>query len=125
VFLELFPDPEKARRRAKADGKGRTAQDPYAGVVAHFDDHAVELPQDAPDAMYTRMVQEVPGLEDLVRSRHAYLDAAELPVWMEFVLHGLAELSRVGRADLDGVTRFSDLMGSVFSGEEDGEAGDR
>ncbi len=125
VFLELFPDPEKAHRRAKADGKGRTAPDPYAGVVAHFDDHAVELPQDAPDAVYTRMVQEVPGLEDLVRSRHAYLDAVERPVWMEFVLHGLAELSRVGRTDLDGVTRFSDLMGSVFSGEEDNGEGDR
>lgn len=125
VFLGLFPDPEKARRRARADGKGRAVPDPYAPVIAHFDEGALELAQDAPDEAFATLLDGVPGLRDLVRARHGYLEPHEVPVWMELVLHGLAETSRLGRSDLEGVTRFSDVVGTVFSGEDDGtEAGE-
>ncbi len=37
-------------------------------------------------------------------------------LWAEFVLHGLSEHSRLGRRQLFDSTRFSDMVGSVFSG---------
>ena len=46
------------------------------------------------------------------------------PLWMELVLHGLAEKSRIGRSTLAESTRFSDMMGSVFSGSADEEEDD-
>ena len=122
VFLGLFPDPEKAKKQARPDAKGRSAPDPYAAIIAHFDDHALDLLNDASDATYRSSLEAVPGLREITRSKHAYLDATEIPVWMEFVLHGLAEKSRIGRSTLADSTRFSDMMGSVFSAEVDDDA---
>ena len=122
VFLGLFPDPEKARKQSRPDAKGRSVPDPYADIIAYFDDQALDLLNDASDALYRSSLEAVPGLYELTRSKHSYLDASEIPVWMEFVLHGLAEKSRIGRSTLADTTRFSDMMGSVFSGDDDDDA---
>ncbi len=124
IFLGLFPDPEKAKKQSRPDAKGHSAPDPYAGIIAHFDDHEIDLLNDASDKLYRSSLDEVPGLRELVKSKHAYLDATEVPLWMEFVLHGLAEKSRIGRSTLAGSTRFSDMLGSVFSGSADEEEDD-
>ena len=120
VFLGLFPDPEQAKRKAKPDAKGRSVPDPYAPIIAHFDEHALDLLLTAPDNAHQRALRAVDGLQVLVTGRHAYLEAHEVPLWMEFVLHGLAETSRLGRAGLAEGARFSDLMGAMLSAE-DGE----
>ncbi len=125
VFLGLFPDPEKAKKQARPDAKGRSVPDPYAAIIAYFDEQSLDLLADSADALYRSTLEDVPGLRDLVVAKHAYLDDAEITVWMEFVLHGLSEMSRIGRSTLVDVTRFSDMMGSVFSAssEEDEEEG--
>ena len=117
-------NPEKAKKQSRPDAKGHSAPDPYAGIIAHFDDHEIDLLNDASDKLYRSSLDEVPGLRELVKSKHAYLDATEVPLWMEFVLHGLAEKSRIGRSTLAGSTRFSDMLGSVFSGSADEEEDD-
>ncbi len=122
VFLGLFPDPEKAKKQSRPDAKGRSVPDPYTGIIAYFDEHAVDLVNDSSDRLYRASLEAVPGLRELTTSKHAYLDATEIPVWMEFVLHSLAEKSRIGRSTLADSTRFSDMMGSVFSGEADDDA---
>lgn len=119
VFLGLFPDPEKAKKQARADQKGRSAPDPYAAIISWFDEEGLDLLTDSSDGLYRASLEQVPGLRELVVAKHAYLDPVEIPVWMEFVLHGLAEKSRIGRATLADATRFSDMLGSVFSGEAD------
>ena len=124
VFLGLFPDPEKAKKQSKPDAKGRSVPDPYAAIIAHFDEHGIDLLHDASDKLYRATLDEVPGLRELVKAKHAYLDATEVPLWMELVLHGLAEKSRIGRSTLAESTRFSDMMGSVFSGSADEEEDD-
>jgi len=125
VFLGLFPDPEKAKKRARSDAKGRAVPDPYAPVIAYFEDRSLDLLADAPDAAHHTALDRVPGLRELVTALHPEADGEELPAWMELVLHGLAETSRIGRSSLAGRTRFSDMMGSVFSasGDEEGEEG--
>ncbi|MBL7985444.1 MAG: magnesium chelatase, partial [Flavobacteriales bacterium] len=121
VFLGLFPDPEKARKQAKADARGRTVPDPYAAIIGHFDTEEVDLLNVASDALYRSSLNAVPGLHELVTSRHKYLDAHEVDLWMEFVLHGLAEMSRIGRTSLEDAQRFTDVMGTVFSASDDEE----
>ena len=59
------------------------------------------------------------GLTEAFRS--TYLDPAEVTLWMEFMLYGLAEKSRIGRSTLAGATRFTDMLGTVFSESDDDE----
>ncbi|MBK7553386.1 MAG: sigma 54-interacting transcriptional regulator [Flavobacteriales bacterium] len=117
VFKELFPDAVKKRKAANV-------VDPFAVITAHFDEHEVDLLNEASDNLYRETLDTVPGLLDLVIAKHKYLTADEVPLWAEFVLHGLSEHSRLGRRQLFDSTRFSDMVGSVFSGEDrDGEQG--
>ncbi|MBK7084115.1 MAG: sigma 54-interacting transcriptional regulator [Flavobacteriales bacterium] len=126
VFSELFPDPAKARKRSgpeKSPQKQRP--DPYAGIIAHFDGSQADLMSDAPNDAYGEVLGNVPGLHDLVRNQHAYLEEWEVAVWSEFVLHGLAEHSRVGRSMLVGKVSFSDLFDSVLSRSDEDDGDDR
>lgn len=122
VFLGLFPDPERTKKQAKPDAKGRSTPDPYTDIIEHVDNTGVELLNDAADNAYRSALNGVPGLQELVMAKHEYLDAEEVALWMEFVLHGLAEKSRIGRSTLADVTRFADVMGSIFSSDEDDES---
>jgi magnesium chelatase subunit I len=109
TFAELFSDPAKSRK-AQA-GKG----DPYAGIITHIDQEGVELPDALSEKEFKARLAAVPGLMELVRQKHPEVDAAEHAVWAEFVLHGLAEHSRIGRTALSGSTRFADLFSSMLS----------
>jgi len=112
VFNELFPDPVKARKQ-------KAKPDPYTGIVAFFDGGSCDLMAAATDAANARDLKAVPGLLELVKARHAYLDAEEQLHWAEFVLHGLAEHSRIGRSVLQEKVSFSDLFQAMLSGGAD------
>jgi magnesium chelatase subunit I len=107
TFSGLFPDPVKARKR-------KDRPDPYAAIVAHFDEATCELTTDLSDKEHARALKAVPGLLDLVTDHHAYLDEEEKFLWAEFVLHGLAEHSRIGRNTLSGKVSFSDLFNTML-----------
>ena len=112
TFSELFPDPARKRKEGMVD--------PYADILAHFESHEADLLLDQPDRAHADLLKAVPGLSELVKARHAYLDEEELLLWSEFVLHGLAEHSRLGRSLLDRGMRFGDLFSAMFQpGEED------
>jgi magnesium chelatase subunit I len=116
VFAELFPAISKSRKRS-------AAPDPFAPVVAHFEERAMDLPAEASDTAHARALRSIDGLLDLVRTSHDYLDEEEQVLWAEFVLHGLAEHSRIGRVLVNGSPRFEDLMSRIVGGS-DGEAGE-
>ncbi|MEO8068780.1 MAG: magnesium chelatase [Flavobacteriales bacterium] len=114
VFKELFPEAVKKRKQPNAP-------DPFADIVSHFDESEVDLLNEAGDKLHRETLSAVPGLIELVQAKHKYLTADEVPLWAEFVLHGLSEHSRLGRRQLFDSTRFSDMVGSVFSGGGEGE----
>ncbi|HOZ41126.1 MAG: sigma 54-interacting transcriptional regulator [Flavobacteriales bacterium] len=117
VFAELFPDPVKTRKKPKNEASGaRPVSDPYAAIVAYFDEHSCDLELDLTDTAYTKRLSAVPTLLSVVKDHHAYLDDEERRLWCEFVLHGLAEHSRIGREQLQGSVRFGDLFNSMLSG---------
>jgi len=60
----------------------------------------------------------VPGLAALV---HRYADPAaeDLDVWMEFVLHGLAEHNLIGKEVVGQEVSFSDLMSGLFAADDE------
>lgn len=117
VFAGSFPDP--ARTRRAKDGR-----DPYAQVVAWFDGNDLDLPADLTDKELGKALERVPGAFALIDTHHAYLRPEERTLWVEFLLHGLAEHSRLGRSWLADGARFGDLFQSMLSGGGEGEAGD-
>lgn len=116
VFAELFPDAAKGRKR-----KAENSKDPYAPIVDHFTEAHCDLLSERDDRTHATALRSVPGLMQLVAERHPYLDKEEQVLWAEFVLHGLAEHSRIGRSRLVGAVRFGDLMRSVFGGVLDSD----
>ncbi len=115
VFTGLFPGAVKPERRAAGEKRARTGSDPFATVVAHFEEQALDMPFDAPMRVYCNALDGVDGLAEAVQRAHPYLDHEERYLWMEFALHGLAEISRLGRQGLVDGARFSDLMGAMLS----------
>jgi magnesium chelatase subunit I len=124
VFAELFPDPAKARKRKRPSDA--PPSDPYARIVSFFEGDPLDLLSNATDPVYRKVLSGVPSLVDLVLEHHPYLKEEELYLWAEFVLHGLAEHSRIGRSVLVGSTRFQDLFNTMMpSGAEDAGEDDR
>ena len=109
-FPEVFPDPELIRRRK--------LEDVYAPVVAHVAAHGVEvLASDSNDGYRSRL-EEVSGLGALV-DRYVGPEQQDRAVWMEFVLHGLAEHNLVGKEVVGQEVSFSDLMSGLFASGDD------
>ncbi len=115
IYAGLFPDPTKARKK-KEGSPQRT--DPYEAIVSHFESNEVDLLFEATDKDYAKALGKVKGLGELVEQHQAQLPPEEKVVWREFVLHGLAEHSRIGRSLVAGTTRFGDLFSSMLSGGE-------
>jgi magnesium chelatase subunit I len=117
VFKELFPDAVKAKRAAK--DAGAKQPDALALAVAWFDANQLDLMDDASDTAYAQELRRVPGLRERIGAQHGYLGSAEFPLWMEFVLHGLAEHSRIGRSAMVNGQRFGDVLGALMGGSDD------
>lgn len=114
TFGDLFPDPARPRKKS---AEGQNA-DVYRSVVKYFEENHADLPWDATNAQYGKALDAVSGLRQLIRDQHREVVEAEQLVWAEFVLHALAEHSRIGRTVHADRAGFGDLMQSMFSGEE-------
>lgn len=122
VFAELFPLAVRKQRKAKGEGGHvRQPADPVSGIVEHFEGTSCDLPLELTSSGYAQALHAVPGLLGLVRAQHDYLDEEEQLLWAEFVLHGLAEHSRIGRTQLVNAARFGDLMSAMLGGGLDEE----
>ncbi|HQV51819.1 MAG: sigma 54-interacting transcriptional regulator [Flavobacteriales bacterium] len=125
VFKELFPDPDKSRKLGRsATAPNATKRDIYSDIIAWFDENRIDIALTARNQVYQAGLRNVPGLDRLVQERHPYLEADEVPLWMEFVLHGLAEFSRIGRSSMVRSVKFGDVLGSVLGGGVDEEEED-
>lgn len=117
TFLRHFPDPSTKRR-------GR-ASDPYATVVAWFNEHELDLPTGARTAELVAALAQVPGLFDLLALNEKEVPEEDRSTWAEFLLHGLAEHSRIGRSGPDGNVRFGDVLSAMLPGMDDDGDDDR
>jgi magnesium chelatase subunit I len=118
-FNNYFPDPEKYRKQ-----KGKS---PYASIVSWFNEgNAIDLISDMPDDAYQKSLDAVPSLRKLVvdsltNSSSAPTDE-QVYLMMEYLLHGLAEFSLIGRNLLGTGLRFKDLISGIFTPPAAGES---
>jgi magnesium chelatase subunit I len=127
TFRRHFPDPLKKRPRVSAQGQGgrREAEDPeYGKIVRWFESgNTVELSDEMTIAEYAGALNAVPGLRETATKYAGKVEQKyELPSLMEFVLDGLHQNSKIAKDEVNRVTWYKDLVGSIFAGrgmEED------
>ena len=117
VFKRYFPDP--LQKRAKHQGESRQQEDSeYAKIVSWFEaGNKIEIADDMPIEQYLSELDKVKGLRDITK-KHLKLSETnkyELASAMEFVLDGLHQSSRIAKDEVDRITAYKDLVGSIFT----------
>lgn len=108
IFVNYFPGVEKLKRDS--------TKNPYYPIISWFgDDKNLDLLNDLSNSGYDQVLNTVPGLKKLVQRFHPGLDESAKLLYMEFVLHGLAEFSFLSKQPLESGLQFKDLFTSMFA----------
>ncbi|MEL6132921.1 MAG: sigma 54-interacting transcriptional regulator [Bacteroidota bacterium] len=108
VFVDTFPNPEKLKRNAP--------ENPYRDITKWFGrGHTLDLLNDLSASAYRTALEEVPGLSALVKDYYPKVNEEKHYLLMEFILHGLAEYSLLGKASLESGTQFKDLLSGMLN----------
>jgi magnesium chelatase subunit I len=107
-FLQHFPDPAKFK---KQNGN------PYLKIMNWFEaGNQMDIFSDLTNNEYRARLLAIDGLDELVEKYTERVSQDEKLFLMEFVLHGMAECSLIGRQDIEKGVHFRDLMSTMFSG---------
>lgn len=110
VFLQFFPNPTKLKK-----GQER---DPYGVLKAWFAaGNTVDMLHDLADAKFTEELEQVAGLKKLVQAMG--IAETETQVFMELVLHGLAEFEVLNKDFIHNKLIFRDFLTGSGLGEDD------
>jgi magnesium chelatase subunit I len=97
------------------DQKPKDSEDPFTKVVTWFENgKSIQIDFDTSDAKYARELNRVHGLGEIVDQYISDSGKMDKYVWMEFVLYGLAEHSKLSRRYYEDKTSFSDLLGGYL-----------
>ncbi|MFN8287584.1 MAG: magnesium chelatase [Chitinophagales bacterium] len=111
LFVGIFPDPGKLKKKKQ--------NNPYQKVLDWFaEGNVVDFMLADDEKTYRKILDTIPGLEDLVNEHSPNLSKNEKYVMKEFLLHGLAEHSQLSKARLEKGVQFKDLFGSMFSSKD-------
>lgn len=121
-FETLFPNPEKGKKIKKGQEKEKK-NNTYKEIIDWFNNgNFVDFLQNMSNVEYESTLKSVPGLEAVVTTLHPSLSKEERLLYMEFLLHGLAEYSQISKHKLDSGVQFKDLLGSLMNfGNEGGD----
>ena len=107
LFIQFFPDPEKMKKKKEGN--------PYLSLTHWFGQgNTVDLLNDIPEREYITALNNVPGLQKLIKTYHPKAEAHEQLFLMEFALHGLAEFSMLSKNRLEKGLQFKDLLSGMF-----------
>lgn len=121
TFKKYFPDPLRKRpQRPQHEGHMRQPIEDgeYGRIVQWFEaGNKVEIADDMTISEYFRELDKVKGLRELTKKHMSDIEEKyELPSVMEFVLDGLHQNSKIAKDEVDHVTSYKDMVGSIFSG---------
>jgi len=137
VFKKYFPDPlyKKPGRtmgsvaansptRIHATEQRQTADDSeYAKIIQWFESgNKVDISDEMPIEEYFRELDRVKGLREVTKRYMKLPDdnIHELAPAMEFVLDGLHQFSKIAKDEVEHVTSYKDMVGSIFVGKGKG-----
>lgn len=109
-FLNYFPHPERKTKDSE--------KDPYGTIRTWFSSgNSLEISNEAKGAEYHSSLSKVAGLEKLVQQYK--VSEEEKHVFMELVLHGLAEFNQLNKDFMDFSLSFSDILANMWNDMDD------
>ncbi len=126
IFKRYFPDPLQRKSTRLHAGEQRQAPEDaeYGKVTGWFEaGNKIEIADDIPVGEYLQELSKVKGLQEVTK-KHMKLsgdNTYELASAMEFTLDGLHQFSKIAKDEIDHVTSYKDLVGSIFAGRGKGE----
>lgn len=120
TFKEYFPDPLKKRARPSHEqgGKPVVEDSEYGKIIQWFESgNVAEISDDMTLDQYARELDKVKGLREFTKRHMKDVDERyELPSVLEFVLDGLHQNSKIAKDEVDHMTSYKDMVGSIFAG---------
>lgn len=111
TFKAYFPDPQSRKEEERAK---------YASITEWFSKgNAVNVPDTLSQNEYKKNLMSVDGLKELVANSVKPETEFELLGWMDLVLEAMHQNSMLSKQDLDDESKYSDMVGSMFSGFSD------
>jgi len=108
VFEHYFPSPDKIKKNQSAN--------PYHQIITWFGKgNMVDLISTASNTEYNKVLNQVPGLKETIKKHLPDAEGSDLLLFMEFLLHGLAEFSLLSKFKLEHGVQFKDMLSSMFS----------
>ncbi len=98
------------------DSRSDDSKDPFDKITEWFESgKKLDLEFNQSDKQFAAALNKVHGLGEIVDTYISDSGKMDKYVWMEFVLYGLAEHSRLSRKFYEEKTSFSDLLGGYLS----------
>ncbi|MFA6468156.1 MAG: magnesium chelatase [Bacteroidota bacterium] len=117
VFKKYFPDPLQKKKRTP-QGQEQKDTSEYAAIVNWFETgNSIQVADDMPFNAYYTELSRIPTLNDLTRKYFKITADSQydLASAMEFVLDGLHQNSKIAKDEVDHVTQYKDMVGSIFT----------
>lgn len=119
VFKKYFPDPlQRKSKHTTVEAPHQQEESEYYKVLAWFEvGNKVEISDEMPLEHYMKELDKVKGLRELTKRymKISESDRYQFSSAMEFVLDGMHQCSRIAKDELDHMTAYKDLVGSIFS----------
>jgi magnesium chelatase subunit I len=112
LFLNYFPSPEKQKKSHDVS--------PYQAITNWFSKgNVIDMLTTVPNSEFEKTLKSIPGLKEIVKKYQPKADEKQQLLYMEFVLHGLAEYSMLSKFRLEYGIQFKDMLSSMFSMNND------
>jgi magnesium chelatase subunit I len=111
-FENYFPSPDKIKRTRE--------KNPYQEILNWFSKgNEIDILNNLTEDEYKKSLISVNGLRNFIDKHMPAKSENEKFLFMEFVLHGLAEYSLLSKHKLEYGTQFKDMLSSMFSNAKD------
>jgi magnesium chelatase subunit I len=108
LFVELFPNPKRLKKQKEPF--------PYQPIIDWFSNNqSLELPYNLSEENYKDLLNNITGLSTLADKNMPKKTSNKL-LFMEFILHGMAEYSLIHKMWMSDKMGFGDLVGDLISG---------
>lgn len=119
IFKNYFPDPlQKPKRKSQSQSEQHEKSE-YDTILQWFESgNSIVVGDDMPIAAYFTELNRIPALKELTK-QYLQIDERDrytLSSSMEFVLDGLHQSSKIAKDEVDHVTTYKDMIGTIFSG---------
>ncbi|WP_053404307.1 sigma 54-interacting transcriptional regulator [Persicobacter sp. CCB-QB2] len=105
-FEKYFPSPEKARKEEI---------NPYGKISDYFEKgNVVDVMDEFSEDDFTGELLAISPLTDFIKTHLTHIPQQEIPLFVEFLLHGLAAYSMLSKKPLSGGAHFGDFLSGML-----------